>query len=73
MSARYRLQARPAPVATLPPRGGPQCVRFSMARSVRFSVAVDTRRYLIAMLASDQRPVGVACLSAPSGGNSSPL
>ena len=41
MNARYRLQARPAPVATLPPRGGPQCVRFSMARSVRFSVAVD--------------------------------
>ena len=65
MSARYGLQARPAPVATLPPRGGPQCVRFS--------VAVDTRRYLIEMLASDQRPVGVACLSAPSGGNSSPL
>ena len=37
----YSLQVRPAPVATLPPRRGPQSVRFSTARSVRFSVAID--------------------------------
>ena len=42
MSARYGLKARPAAVAALPPRRGPQSVRFSMARSVRFSVAIDT-------------------------------
>ena len=42
MSVRYTLQARPAAVATLPPRRGPQSVRFSMARSVRSSTAIDT-------------------------------
>ena len=43
MSARYGLQARPATVAALPPQRGPQSVRFSMARSVRFSAAIDNR------------------------------
>ena len=42
MSARYRLEARAAPVVALPPRGGPQRARFSVAPSVRFSVAVDS-------------------------------
>ena len=37
-----RPRARPATVATLPPRRGPPNVRFSMARSVRFSAAIDT-------------------------------
>ena len=34
----------PAPVAPLPPRGLPQSVHFSMARSVQFSVAIDKKR-----------------------------
>ena len=41
MSARRIPGNRPAPVATLPPRGGAQSVTFSMARSVTFSVAID--------------------------------
>ena len=42
MDTRQRLQVRPALVALLPPQGGPQSVRFPMARSVRFSVAIDS-------------------------------
>ena len=43
MDTRQRLQVRPALVALLPPQGGPQSVRFPMARSVRFSVAIDRK------------------------------
>ena len=32
----------PAPVASLPPRGPMPTVHFSMARSVHFSMAIDT-------------------------------
>ena len=32
----------PAPVASLPPRGPIPSVHFSMARSVHFSMAIDT-------------------------------
>ena len=32
----------PAPVAALPPRQLPKSVHFSMARSVHFSVAIDS-------------------------------
>ena len=34
----------PAPVASLPPREPMSTVHFSMARSVHFSMAIDTRR-----------------------------
>ncbi len=37
----------PAPVALLPSRELPESVHFSMARSVHFSVAIDTIRYLV--------------------------
>ena len=33
----------PALVATLPPQGSPRSATFSMARSVTFSMAIDTR------------------------------
>ena len=39
---RQRPRARPATVAPLPPQCGRRSVRFSMARSVRFSAAIDS-------------------------------
>ena len=40
----------PAPVASLPPRGPIPSVHFSMARSVHFSMAIDTPRHTLAHL-----------------------
>ena len=62
----------PAPVASLPPREPMSTVHFSMARSVHFSMAIDTpqRRGLAvnpADAAPRQRPHQAAPASAESG------
>ena len=44
MRADQILSERPAPVAPLPPWGIPKSVTFSMARSVIFSMAIDSVR-----------------------------
>ena len=50
MRADQILSERPAPVAPLPPWGIPKSVTFSMARSVIFSMAIDTWASLQALL-----------------------
>ena len=43
MRANQILASVPAPVASLPPREPMPSVHFSMARSVHFSMAIDSR------------------------------